>query len=211
MNLDLHEAEIARRLSSTLNSAASLQEPPYIESIRMMAGDPRPAAVLIPFLKREDSWHLLYTRRNPGLAEHSGQVSFPGGRMDSNDYSAEQTALREAREEIGLEANDVHLLGKLRQFLTITNYLVTPVVGVMPWPYDLRLSREEVSRAFTIPLAWLADPANYEEKLRILPPPFSPIPVVFFKPYDGEVLWGASARITLHLLDSLQQNGTATS
>lgn len=170
-------------------------------------GTPRQAAVLIPFLQREDGWHLLFTRRNPGLAEHSGQVAFPGGRMDPQDRTLEQTALREAHEEIGLDPADVRPLGRLRQFMTITNYLVTPVVGVMPWPYPLRPSPEEVSRAFTIPLAWLADRTNCEKRIRTLPAPFDRIPVIYYKPYDGEVLWGASAYITLNLLEALNLNG----
>jgi hypothetical protein len=73
----------------------------------------------------------------------------------------------------------------------------------MPWPYRLRLASQEVSRAFTVPLAWLADPANHEVRLRALPPPYAPVPVIYFHPYDGEVLWGASARFTLALLEIL--------
>lgn len=172
-----------------------------------LTGPPRPAAVLIPFLMKEDSWHLLFTRRNSDLQEHSGQVAFPGGRMDPLDESPYATALREAQEEIGLAPNDVQVLGRLNDYLTITNYLVTPVVGVMPWPYPLRISSHEVSRVFTIPLAWLADPQNHEVRHRRIPGQDNPIPVVYFRPYESEILWGASARFTLGLLDVLHLNG----
>lgn len=169
----------------------------------LLSDAPRPAAVLIPVLPREGEWHILYTRRNATLAEHSGQVAFPGGRSDPEDDSPEATALREAWEEIGLEPEDVRILGRLPEFLTITNYQVTPVVGAIPWPYELRVQPAEVSRAFTIPVRWLADPQNYEERKRKLPHPIGKVEVIFYKPYDGEVLWGASARFTQVLLRSI--------
>ena len=95
------------------------------------------------------------------MPEHSGQVAFPGGRADPEDTDPEQTALREAYEEIGLRPSDVHLLGRLQDYLTITNYQVTPVVGVIPWPYDLHPAEEEVSRVFAIPLDWLAQAEHF--------------------------------------------------
>jgi 8-oxo-dGTP pyrophosphatase MutT (NUDIX family) len=130
-------------------------------------------------------------------------VAFPGGRADPQDTSPEQTALREASEEIGLRPQDVRILGRLQDYLTITNYQVTPVVGVIPWPYDLHPAEQEVSRVFAIPLDWLAQAENHEERPRLLPPPYPPARVIYFHPYDGEVLWGASARMTLNLLQAL--------
>lgn len=166
-------------------------------------GEPRSAAVLIPLLRKENVWHVLLTRRTDTLPEHSGQVAFPGGRVESGDINPEDTALREAREEIGLKPTDVQVLGRLNDFVTITNYRVTPVVGVIPWPFSLHLEKREVSRVFTIPLEWLADPANREEQLRSLPPPYPPVTVIYFHPYDNEILWGASARFTVTLLKIL--------
>ena len=194
----LDEAEISRRLAGARKEAGSPSFP-----AELLVGAPRAAAVLIPFLCIEHAWHLLFIRRNSALPEHSGQVAFPGGRADPEDPNLETTALREAYEEIGLSPADVRILGRLYDFLTITNYLVTPVVGVIPWPYPLRLSTEEVSRVFTIPLDWLADPQNREEQLRSLPPPYNPVPVIYFHPYHGEVLWGASATFTVALLKIL--------
>jgi 8-oxo-dGTP pyrophosphatase MutT (NUDIX family) len=194
----LTEAEIARRLAKVKGKTFPTHYPP-----EYLSGAPRPAAVLIPFLQKDNSWHVLFTRRNDSLPEHSGQVAFPGGRAEPGDASPESTALREAQEEIGLNPGDVRILGQLYDFLTITNYRVTPVVGVIPWPYTFQLEVEEVSRVFTIPLDWLADPVNREEKSRALPPPFPPISVIYFHPYEGEVLWGASATFTVSLLDIL--------
>jgi len=113
-------------------------------------------------------------------------------------------ALREAQEEINLSPRDVEILGSLREIRTISNYCVIPVVGCIPWPYEFKLARKEVSRVFTIPLEWLADLKNHEIKFRDLPSPHSPIPVIYFNRFDGELLWGISAEITLNLLESLQ-------
>ena len=179
----------------------------FPELLDFLSGPPRPAAVLILFLRKTDGWHLLFTRRTAELQEHSGQVAFPGGRMDALDETPIDTALREAHEEIGLAPADVQIMGLLNNYLTITNYLVTPVVGVMPWPYSLRSSPHEVSRIFTIPLTWLADPRNHEVRQRSIPGLEKTISVVYFQPYEGEILWGASARFTLGLLDALQLNG----
>ncbi len=158
------------------------------------------AAVLMPLVWREDGWHLVFTRRAETMEHHKGQVSFPGGACDPGDSGPEATALREAEEEIGLKPEDVRLLGRLNDIVTSTRYRVTPVVGVLPWPYPLRPAPNEVARVFTIPLRWLAQRENYSEQ------PFTPagrprpFPVVVYREYNGEVLWGASARIVLNFL-----------
>lgn len=201
---ELPDGEIRRRLVKAQNNSKEdpLLGSPYPKDL--LKGEPRPAAVLIPFLRTKDTWHILFIRRSENADDrHSGQVAFPGGGANPNDTDSESTALREAYEEIGLKPADVQILGHLTPFITITNYRVVPVVGKMPWPYPLHLQQSEVSKAFTIPLNWLADPANHEEHPRSLPPPFGSIPVIYFKPYQGEVLWGASARIILTLLDIL--------
>jgi hypothetical protein len=92
---------------------------------------------------------------------------------------------------------------------TITNYLVTPIVGVIPWPYPIQLEETEVSRVFSIPLDWLADPNKHEIRYRTIPDLYAWIikkdthPVIFFQPYDDELLWGVSAEITVRLINIL--------
>lgn len=164
-----------------------------------------PAAVLVPLLLEADGWHMLFTRRNSDLPEHSGQVSFPGGRVDRHDKNAVETALREASEEIGIDPKDVSVLGLLPEFQTITNYIVTPVVGTIPTPYKFTIAQEEVSRVFSIPITWLAKPQNYNIHYRTLPGHSVPLSIIYFNEYDGELLWGASARIVVSFVNYLSK------
>ncbi|GAB4537526.1 MAG: hypothetical protein Fur0018_28240 [Anaerolineales bacterium] len=164
---------------------------------------PRTAAVLVSLFWHQRAWQVLYIRRATMNGDmHSGQVAFPGGGQEPQDLSPAETALREAHEEIGLPPNRVEILGTMPRFRTISNYLVAPVVGQIAWPFPVRMSRDEVSRVFHVPLAWLADPAHREVRQRTLPDGRQ-IPVIYFQPYDGEVIWGATARITVALLETL--------
>lgn len=196
--------EIAGRLAglaSGESGPSQRDERPRRFPFRRFMGSSQSAAVLIPMLKIDEAWHLLYIRRSVVKGDaHSGQVAFPGGRCEENE-TFEQAALREAHEEVGLLPQDVRLLGSLRPMHSITNYTVTPVVGVIPWPYPIVLETREVSRAFTMPLDWLADPAHSSEKPLFHLPLLAALRVIYFEPYDGENLWGLTARFTLDFLD----------
>lgn len=162
------------------------------------------AAVLLSLYRHDGAWHLIYIRRAiHALDRHSGEVGFPGGRWQATDPSCTATALREAEEEIGLHRSRVELLGELRPLRTVSHYLVTPVVGCIPWPLALRPDPREVARIFSIPLAWLLTPGRH--RLLTYPAPDHPEArdVVFFDEFDGERLWGVSARITLDLIACL--------
>ena len=165
----------------------------------------RPAAVLVPLFKDDGGWYVLFTRRTDSVEYHRGQVSFPGGLIESQDKDAEQAALREVEEEIGIRAEDVQILGTMASFPTITQFIISPVVGTIPWPYPLHLNPEEVAAVFGVPIVWLADPNNVE--IRQWKPPISntTIPIHYFQPYKGEIIWGATARITLGLLELLRK------
>jgi 8-oxo-dGTP pyrophosphatase MutT (NUDIX family) len=198
MPLELTESYISQRLKDSYTPGVIASTDGYAE---MFSGEPlNCAAVLVPLAWWQGGWHLVFTRRTEAVEHHKGQVSFPGGGCDPSETTPEQTALREAEEEIGLKAGDVRLLGRLNEYLTITRFRVTPVVGVMPWPYEVQLENAEVERVFTIPLNWLAQPGNWDER------PLTPdgqqrsFQVISYHPYDGEVLWGASARITQNFL-----------
>lgn len=164
----------------------------------------RPAAVLVPIFNKEGTWHVLYTRRTESVEDHQGQVSFPGGVIESNDEGPLQAALRETHEEIGIQPEDVHILGALETIPTVTNFLVVPIVGRIPWPYQFNLNEQEVALVFSVPLDWLANPDNLEVKEWKPEGPWPSVPVHFFRPYEGEVIWGATARITLRLLNVLE-------
>lgn len=160
----------------------------------------RPAAVLVPLYRQADEWHVLFTLRTEHVETHKGQVSFPGGRVDPEDATRTETALREAEEEIGLRRGDVSVLGQLDELLTVTQYHITPIVGVFPWPYEFVLSTRELSAVFGAPLRWLADPANLEVRYRepIAPGPRIP---VYYLHYGGYTIWGATARMLLNLIE----------
>jgi 8-oxo-dGTP pyrophosphatase MutT (NUDIX family) len=157
------------------------------------------AAVLVPLAFAGGEWHLLFTRRTDRVQSHKGQVSFPGGACDDGETTPEETALREAEEEIGMRREDVTILGRLSQLITISSYRVTPVVGVIPFPYAFKVAGIEVARVFTIPLLWLSDRNNYWEFfLRD-----SERSLITYHPFDGELLWGATARMTVTFLKTI--------
>lgn len=160
----------------------------------------RCAAVLVPLTYVQDEWHILFTRRTDRVESHKGQVSFPGGACDEGETTPEQTALREADEEIGMRPKDVTVLGRLSQLITISSFRVSPIVGVIPYPYAFKVASIEVARVFTIPLAWLANRNNYWEfSLRE-----SERSLIAYHPFDGELLWGATARMTVNFLKTLE-------
>lgn len=160
-----------------------------------------PAAVLIPLISVDDQWHLLYTRRTDSLDSHRGQVAFPGGRIEEGDPSPIEAALREAAEEIGIQATQVEILGSMDPLYTVTQFHVTPVIGLLEWPADLQPNHHEVAAIFHVPISWLARKENLKVVERSLWPGGPSAPIYQFQPYEGEVIWGATARITLHLLE----------
>ncbi len=195
---DLSAEDIRQRLHA--QRATTYDVPP-----ELLSADVREAAVLVPFLRIEDAWHILYIRRaNYSGDRHSGQVAFAGGKRDEVDDDLLSTALREAEEEVGIAASDVDVLGYINHHHTISEFQVRPYVGVMPWPYGLKLDEIEVARAFTIPLNWLAQTSNYRTEERQHPESKRPWPVVYYDLYDGELLWGATARMTLSLIEVLR-------
>ncbi|MDD0810603.1 CoA pyrophosphatase [Curvibacter sp. RS43] len=121
---------------------------------------PAHASVLVPIVLRDDPTVLL-TLRTTQLSTHSGQVAFPGGRMDDTDPTPADTALREAEEEVGLARHRVQVLGSLPLYTTGTAFMVTPVVGLVQPGFELQLNPHEVAAAFEVPLSFLMNPANH--------------------------------------------------
>lgn len=162
----------------------------------------RAASVLVPIVTRPEQLTVLFTRRTTHLKNHSGQISFPGGGEEPGDAHPEATALREAHEEIGLDPSCVELLGRLSDYHTRTDFRVTPVVGLVAPPFELRLDAHEVDEAFEVPLSFLLDPANHQRHAR----EFQGRSVPYYAiPYRDYYIWGATAGMLVNLYRYLAQ------
>jgi 8-oxo-dGTP pyrophosphatase MutT (NUDIX family) len=192
VGLDLGETELRTRLADAATATA-----------------PWRAAVLVPLVRESDGWHLLFIRRAERADDaHSGQVAFPGGRMDPADDGPVACALRETHEEIGVAAERVEVLGAGTVRQTRAGYPVQPVIGLVPWPTVLRPDPREVAHCFTMPLAWLADPAN-QRPVRYRAADGAQAWVPGYRHYRGEHLWGLTARIVLDVLARLTMGAAA--
>ena len=169
-------------------------------------GDRTACAVLVPLLAVEDEPSVLFTRRSASLPHHQGQVAFPGGRhQPGTDADLSATALREAHEEIGLAPGEVRILGALDDIETIaTRFVITPFVGLVPWPYEFRPCPREVDAIFTVPLRVLQAPGAERRETWDFDGRAVPIDTY---PVDGHVIWGATQRITRDLLGVLRGLG----
>ena len=148
------------------------------------------AAVLVPIVKRPDALQVLLTQRTSHLADHAGQISFPGGRVEAHDSSREETALRETEEEIGLNRDRIRVLGRLPVYEIPSGFRITPIVAWVEPPFELALDAFEVASAFEAPLAHFIDPARYqrrEYRFRGRHRHYMAIP------FEGRYIWGATA------------------
>ncbi len=157
----------------------------------------RPAAVLLLVVNHPAQPTVVFTQRTAHLSDHAGQISFPGGRCDAADHTPERTALREAEEEVGIEARRVEVLGRLPEYRTSTGFAVTPVVGWAEPPLEYRPQAREVDEVFEVPLAFLLDAGNhryesafYRGRMRRY----------WAMPYGERYIWGATAGmlVTFH-------------
>lgn len=156
------------------------------------------AAVLIPLLYKEGEWYVLVTQRTQMVEHHKGQISFPGGAYDPTDNDLLTTALRETSEEIGVPPQAVEVLGALDDFPTITHFVVTPFVGIIPHPWPYHLNHGEVEAAVEVPLSFLLNPAH----LRVEQHDYEGQKVdVLFWDYGPYTIWGVTARILKSFLD----------
>jgi 8-oxo-dGTP pyrophosphatase MutT (NUDIX family) len=165
--------------------------------------DLAPAGVLAPLFFQGQAAHLLFTQRTFTLKDHRGQISFPGGVRHEGDADLKATALREAQEEIGLDPEDVEVLGALAPVDTITGYCINPFVGLIPYPYDFQPSPLEVKRLLLLPLEDFYPPERWSSS------------IYHYKGHstrvchwrlNREVIWGATAQILLNLLAYLGQH-----
>lgn len=160
-----------------------------------------PASVLIPLVLREAGVSVLLTQRTAHLNDHAGQVAFPGGRAEHYDADAIDTALRETEEEIGLHRRHIEVLGTLPLYQTGTGYGVTPVVGLVVPPFDLKADPFEVAEIFEVPLAFLMDGANHQRLSAVLPGGRRSF---YAMPYERFFIWGATAGMLRNLFHFLR-------
>ncbi len=160
---------------------------------------PRPAAVLVPIIMRHELTVLL-TQRTDTLSSHAGQIAFPGGRVDATDADAKAAALREAHEEIGLDANFVEPIGYLDGYRTGTGYSITPLVALVRPGFKLALAPGEVADAFEVPLAFLMSAVNHQQQEREWR---GRRRAYWAMPFGDRFIWGATAGMLKNMFDRL--------
>ncbi len=162
-----------------------------------------PASVLVPIVVREAGLSVLLTLRTAHLHDHAGQISFPGGRVDSVDVDAVATALRETEEEIGLARAHVEVLGSLPDYQTGTGFLVTPVVSLVHPPFELAADTFEVAEIFEVPLGFLMDAANHQRRSAEFPGRPG-LRSFYAMPFGRYFIWGATAGMLRNLYHFLR-------
>lgn len=160
----------------------------------------RPASVLVPLIERGVGLNVILTRRAARLKHHPGQIAFPGGKQEPGDATPLAAALREADEEIGLAPGDVTVLGRFDSHQTVTNFSVTPFVGLVAADFVPRPDPQEVEEVFEVPLAFLLDPTNRQVHRRHWPGGWRLYQAIPYGPY---YIWGATARMLASLADRM--------
>ncbi len=190
---------LAQRLQRNLTLPDDPDCPRYVHA----AGrDAIPAAVLVPIINRRDGPNLLFTQRTAHLHDHAGQISFPGGRVDEGDSDRATTALREAEEELGLARSRIQIIGRLPEYDIMTGFRVTPVVGWIEPPFELKPDEFEVADVFEVPLRFFLDPVNHQRHKRDVN---GVARHYYAMPFGERYIWGATAGMLFTLYQVLSR------
>ncbi|MET0183075.1 MAG: CoA pyrophosphatase [Caulobacterales bacterium] len=200
-------ADLEDRLATRLDPISALQswehQPSHLYTIEAVLTPEAPstsAAVLMPIVRRPEGWTLLLTQRTATMPTHAGQVAFPGGRRQAEDQTPIDAALREAFEETGIPQNLPRVIGGLPQFLTGTNFMITPVAAFLEPGFPLAPDPREVDEVFETPLSFLFNPANHERRSAV----FQGVERSFYAmPYGRHYIWGVTAAIIRGLYERL--------
>jgi 8-oxo-dGTP pyrophosphatase MutT (NUDIX family) len=189
--------DIVRRLASIPPIEELLTADDLEKQIANAKLELRPAAVLLLVVNHASGPTVVFTQRTAHLADHAGQISFPGGRCDAEDCTPERTALREAEEEIGISPARIEILGRLPEYRTVTGFTVTPIVGWTEPPLEFRPDPQEVEAVFEVPLAFLLDANNHRHESALFKGRMRKYWAV---PYGERFIWGATAGmlVTFH-------------
>ncbi len=152
----------------------------------------RDAAVLVPVVDRGADSTLLLTKRTEKLRSHSGQIAFPGGRIDPEDATAVHAALRETEEEIGLDASFIDVVGRMPDYVTGSGYRIAPVLATVRPGFLLTINEDEVDDAFEVPLSFLMDPVNHRRESRVWQEQERHF---YTMPHGERYIWGVTAGI----------------
>lgn len=192
---DLLRSRLAPRLLPV--TAAAIHEPPLHSDWDLTGGRPqvaagalKPAGVLVALVPRPEGATIILTRRTDDMPTHAGQIAFPGGRMQPNDPTVVDAALREAREEVGLDPALVDVIGLSDAWHSVTSFHITPVVGIVREPPALRADPREVADVFEVPFDFLMDPANHIRETRHWN---GQDRHYWTMPWQGRHIWGATA------------------
>lgn len=191
-------SEILQNTAKAFKEALSTRSPKLVDNTQA-----RSAAVLMPLWEDQGQAQVVFTKRTESLPTHAGQISFPGGATDPDDPDLAFTALRETCEEIGVCLDEARVVAQLDQMVTISNFLVTPFVGILEPETQFQPNPEEVERLVVVPLAKVLDRQSYQptqvdwQGMQFEYEALS---------HSGDVIWGATARILLNLLDRLGES-----
>jgi 8-oxo-dGTP pyrophosphatase MutT (NUDIX family) len=164
--------------------------------------NPVPAAVLVPLVDHPQGLTILLTQRATHLANHSGQISFPGGRLEPTDPDVASAALREAQEEIGLDPVHVRVFGYLPDHIVISGFRVTPVLALVTPPFSLDLNPAEVAGVFEVPVSHVFDSRNHQARMRRVGDEEL---LLYDIPWEGQTIWGATAGMLLTFMRMLER------
>lgn len=176
----------------------SLRQKRYITEAHL-----KPSAVLVPVFSTKGQYYILLTRRTEKVKEHKGQISFPGGAYEEEDKTLLNTALRESAEEIGLKPEDVEILGELDDTPSLgSDYVISSFVALIPWPYKFELNKDETDEIIEVPVSALLDNKRTCHDTEIHN---GKTLNTYFYRYQGNVIWGATARILHQFLEIFTQ------